>query len=63
MSGLQRKPGFIAGFKSWRLASVSLLSISSGLPLGAVWILTPFWLKASGVDIKTIGFLTLAQAP
>lgn len=58
-----KKPGFLDGFRSWRLTSISLLSISSALPLGVVWMLTPFWLKKAGLDIKTIGFLTLAQAP
>lgn len=49
--------------RSWRTASVSLLSFSSGLPLGLVWIAIPTWLAREGVDIKVIGFFTLAQAP
>ena len=49
--------------KSWRLASVALLSFWSGLPLGLVWIAIPAWLKTEGVDIKIIGLFTLAQAP
>jgi PAT family beta-lactamase induction signal transducer AmpG len=48
---------------SWRTASVSLLSFSSGLPLGLVWIAIPDWLRTSGVDIRVIGLVTLAQAP
>jgi len=48
---------------SWRLLSVSLLSFSSGLPLGLVWIAIPTWLTRAGVDIKVVGLLTLAQAP
>jgi PAT family beta-lactamase induction signal transducer AmpG len=48
---------------SWRTASVSLLSFSSGLPLGLVWIAIPDWLRSIGVDIKVIGLITLAQAP
>lgn len=48
---------------SWRTAAVSLLSFSSGLPLGLVWIAIPVWLAREGVDIKIIGLFTLAQAP
>lgn len=49
--------------RSWRLASVALLSFSSGLPLGLVWIAIPTWMTSVGVDIKVVGLLTLAQAP
>ena len=48
---------------SWRLLSVVLLSFSSGLPLGLVWIAIPAWMAREGVDIKVIGLFTLAQAP
>jgi PAT family beta-lactamase induction signal transducer AmpG len=48
---------------SWRLASVVLLSFSSGLPLGVVWLAIPAWMARVGVDIKVIGLFTLAQAP
>lgn len=48
---------------SWRTASVSLLSFSSGLPLGLVWIAIPDWMRSSGVDIRVVGLITLAQAP
>jgi len=48
---------------SWRTASVSLLSFSSGLPLGLVWIAIPDWMRTAGVDIRIIGLITLAQAP
>lgn len=52
-----------AAFKSWRLGAVTLLSLSSGLPLGIVLYVVPSWMEKAGVDIKTIGVLTLAQAP
>ena len=52
-----------ATMRSWRLASVSLLSFSSGLPLGLVWIAIPTWMTEVGVDIKVVGLFTLAQAP
>ena len=48
---------------SRRLSSVVLLSFSSGLPLGVVWIAIPAWMARVGVDIKVIGLFTLAQAP
>jgi len=48
---------------SWRTASVSLLSFSSGLPLGLVWLAIPDWMRSIGVDIRVVGLLTLAQAP
>ncbi len=48
---------------SWRTASVSLLSFSSGLPLGLVWIAIPDWMRKSGVDLRVVGLITLAQAP
>ncbi len=49
--------------RSKRLAVVTLLMFSSGLPLGLVWIAIPVWLKDIGVDIRVIGLLTLFQAP
>lgn len=49
--------------RSWRTAAVCLLSLSSGLPLGLVWIAIPTWLAREGVDITIIGLFTLAQAP
>ncbi len=58
-----KKPGFLEGFSSWRLAAVSLLSLVSGLPLGFVIVAMPAWLAMEKVDIKTIGLLTLAQVP
>ena len=54
---------FRAAVASWRVGAVVLQSFSSGLPLGLVWIALPAWLKYQGVDIKTIGLFTLAQAP
>ena len=49
--------------RSWRTAAVALLSFSSGLPLGLVWIAIPDWMRSTGIDIKTVGLMTLAQAP
>lgn len=49
--------------RSWRTTSVSLLSFSSGLPLGLVWYAIPDWMRSIGVDIRIVGLFTLAQAP
>jgi len=49
--------------RSWRTASVVLLSFSSGLPLGLVWMAIPDWLSSTGMDIRLVGMITLAQAP
>ena len=48
---------------TWRTASVSLLSFSSGLPLGLVLIAIPDWMRNIGVDIRIVGLITIAQAP
>jgi PAT family beta-lactamase induction signal transducer AmpG len=62
-----RRPGtwrsLALALTSWRTASVALLSFSSGLPLGIVWIAIPDWLRSAGVDIRVVGLITLAQAP
>lgn len=50
-------------FTSWRVGALSLLSFSSGLPLGLVWIAIPTWLKVVGFDIQTVALITLAQVP
>lgn len=48
---------------SWRTAAVTLLSFSSGLPLGLVWIAIPDWMRSIGVDLRIVGLFALAQAP
>ena len=48
---------------SWRTASVSLLSFSSGMPLALVWISIPDWMRDQGIDLRIIGLVTLAHAP
>jgi MFS transporter, PAT family, beta-lactamase induction signal transducer AmpG len=49
--------------RSWRTASVVLLSFSSGLPLGLVSFSIPDWMRDIGVDIRVVGLFSLAQAP
>jgi len=62
-----KKPGALKSLglamRSWRTASVALLSFSSGLPLGLVWYAIPDWMRSIGVDIRIVGLFTLAQAP
>ncbi|MFQ5790697.1 MAG: MFS transporter, partial [Acidobacteriota bacterium] len=62
-----KKPGSLRSLaeamQSWRTASVALLSFSSGLPLGLVWIAIPDWMRNVGVDIRIVGLFTLAQVP
>jgi PAT family beta-lactamase induction signal transducer AmpG len=50
-------------FTSWRTASVALMSFASGMPLGLVWMSMPDWMRKSGMDIRVVGLITLAQAP
>lgn len=64
MTGSSRgAAGWFLALTNRRVAAVSLLSLSSGLPLGLVWLSVPTWMAAVGVDIKTVGLITLAQAP
>jgi PAT family beta-lactamase induction signal transducer AmpG len=53
----------IRAMRSWRTAAVTLLSFSSGLPLGLVWYAIPDWMRSIGVDLRVVGLFTLAQAP
>src|SRR5712692_6161042 len=61
------RPGTLASLRaaisSRRIGSVTLQSFASGLPLGLIWIALPAWLTYRGVDIKTVGLFSLAQAP
>ena len=63
----EKRPGALVSLaramRSWRTASVALLSFSSGLPLGLVWYSIPDWMRSIGVDIRVVGLFTLAQAP
>jgi PAT family beta-lactamase induction signal transducer AmpG len=52
-----------AALSSRRIGVVTLQSFASGLPLGLVWISLPAWLTYRGVDIRTVGLFSLAQAP
>ena len=52
-----------AALRSRRIGAITLQSFSSGLPLGLIWIALPAWLTYRGVDIRTVGLFSLAQAP
>jgi len=49
--------------RSRRTLAVTLLSFSSGLPLGLIWFAIPDWMRSVGVDIRVVGLITLAHAP
>jgi PAT family beta-lactamase induction signal transducer AmpG len=53
----------VFALSSRRTLAVTLLSFSSGLPLGLVWIAVPDWMRSVGIDIRIIGLTTLAHAP
>jgi PAT family beta-lactamase induction signal transducer AmpG len=53
----------VRALRSPRTAAVSLLSFSSGLPLGLVWYAIPDWMRDIGVDIRVVGLFSLAQSP
>jgi MFS transporter, PAT family, beta-lactamase induction signal transducer AmpG len=51
------------GTRLHRLAVVTLLGFASGLPLALTGPALQAWLASAGVDIATIGFLSLAGLP
>jgi PAT family beta-lactamase induction signal transducer AmpG len=59
----QDRPTLFHAFRSWRTASVSVLSFSSGLPFSLIWLALPDWMRSIGIDIRAVGLITLAQAP
>ena len=67
MSGSPEKPkglrAIALAMRSWRTASVAIMSFASGLPLGLVYVAIPDWMRGIGVDIKVVGLITLAQVP
>ncbi|MEO8297823.1 MAG: MFS transporter [Burkholderiales bacterium] len=47
----------------WRAAVVTLLGFASGLPLALTGQAMQAWLSADGIDVATIGFLSLVGLP
>ena len=59
----RRQSALAFAISSRRTLAVTLLSFSSGLPLGLVWIAIPDWMRSIGIDIRIVGLITLAHAP
>ena len=55
-------PSTLSG-RAWRLLVVAVLGFASGLPLALTGQALQAWLSQSGVDIATIGFLSLVGLP
>src|ERR1700749_2476397 len=49
--------------RAGRLAAVTVLGVASGLPLAPTGQAMQAWLTADGIDIATIGFLSLVGLP
>ncbi|ACB36357.1 major facilitator superfamily MFS_1 [Leptothrix cholodnii SP-6] len=47
----------------WRLAAVTVLGFASGLPLALTGQAMQAWLSLDGIDVATIGFLSLVGLP
>ena len=63
----QTRPGtwqsLLAAATSWRVASVVLLSFSSGLPFGVVAKTITAWMTYGGHDVVALGWLSLTRMP
>jgi len=46
-----------------KMLAILLLGMSSGVPLGAVLSVLQAWLTKSGIDLKTLGLVSLVQLP
>lgn len=55
--------GFFAAFRSKRVGMLTALGFASGLPLVMSGQTLSAWMATVGVDIKTIGLLTLVSLP
>jgi PAT family beta-lactamase induction signal transducer AmpG len=60
---ISTRESFQRAFTSWRTGAVTILAFSSGLPLGIVLYVVPYWMQQEGIDIKTIGLISAAQIP
>ncbi len=45
------------------MLTITFLGLASGIPLGVVMTLVQTWLTDAGIDIKTIGLVSLVQLP
>ena len=56
-------PGPVQAAAVWRLLVVTVLGFASGLPLALTGQAMQAWLSADGIDLATIGFLSLVGLP
>jgi PAT family beta-lactamase induction signal transducer AmpG len=56
-------PDYLQAFASRRIAAITLLGFSSGLPLALTSGTLQAWMTVSGVDIRTIGIFALVGLP
>ncbi len=57
------RPTWRAALLNRRMLVCVFTGFSSGLPLWLLINLVPAWLRTEGLDLRTIGFFTLVQAP
>ncbi len=62
---IDRADGVQAGWmtSAWRLGAVLFLGFASGLPLALTGQAMQAWLSVAGIDVSTIGFLSLVGLP
>ena len=58
-----QKPGYSSVFRDRNLAVILLLAFASGLPLSLTGQTLQAWVTVEGVDLATIGLLTLVGIP
>src|SRR5258706_4618490 len=58
-----QNPGYLLVFRDRNLAVILILGFSSGLPLALSGATLQAWLTVEGVDLATIGMLTLVGIP
>src|SRR5437660_12796773 len=56
-------PGYAAVFRDRNLAVILALGFSSGLPLALSGATLQAWMTVEGVDLSTIGLITLVGVP
>ena len=62
-SALKPVPALWTSIMNRRMLVCCLIGFSSGLPLYVLVQLIPAWLRSEGVDLKSIGLLSLATVP
>jgi PAT family beta-lactamase induction signal transducer AmpG len=57
------KPTLLQALADKRMVAILFMSFASGLPFNLTGFTLQSWLTAAGLDIKTVGFITLAGVP